>query len=89
MVWAQAFPFVASQILGNDGKESLNISDDDITMFLAITISSWIVLNIVFFCSIDLSYIGTFFGFQTAAHYTCELFKTSKEEKALHRSRAK
>jgi len=34
----------------------------------------------VFFCTIDLSYLNTFFGTQTAPQYTCEVFLTSAED---------
>jgi len=37
-------------------------------------------LNIAFFCTIDLSYLGKFFGTNTAPQYTCEYFLTSKED---------
>ena len=30
--------------------------------------------NIIFFCTIDLSYLNTFFGTKTAPQYTCERF---------------
>jgi len=36
------------------------------------------VLNIIFFCTIDLSYLNTFFGSVTAPQYTCELYLTGK-----------
>jgi len=37
-------------------------------------------LNIIFFCTINLSYLNTFFGTKTASQYTCELFLTSKDD---------
>jgi len=42
--------------------------------------ATWLLLNVVFFCTIDTSYLGTFFGTKTAPQYTCELFLTSEEE---------
>ena len=40
----------------------------------------WLVLNIMFFLTIDLRYAKTFFSTQTAAQYTCERFLTSTED---------
>jgi len=73
MVWAQAFPFVALQYFDGEMK-------DIMTGFLAISFAAWLVLNIIFFCTIDLSYLNTFFGTKTAPQYICELFLTSKED---------
>jgi len=44
------------------------------------------VLNVVFFCTIDTSYLDTFFGTKTAPQYTCELFKTSEEDSEKFRA---
>jgi len=76
MVWAQAFPFVALQFY----EEGDTISKDLITLILIGSFSTWLLLNVAFFCSIDLSYLGTFFGTKTAPQYTCEYFITSKED---------
>ena len=73
MIWAQAFPFVALQYFDGEMK-------DIMTGFLAISFAAWLVLNIIFFCSIDLSYLNTFFGTKTAPQYTCELYLTSKDD---------
>ena len=40
------------------------------------------ILNIVFFCTIDLAYLSTFFGFKTGSQYAYELFLTSAEDSA-------
>jgi len=37
-------------------------------------------LNIIFFCTIDLRFLKTFFGTKTAPQYTCEYFLTSEED---------
>jgi len=76
MIWAQAFPFVALLFY----EEGDTISKDAITMILICSFSSWLLLNIVFFCTIDLTYSGTFFGKKTAPQYTCEYFQTSTED---------
>jgi len=73
MIWAQAFPFVALQFFDGDSK-------DIMTGFLAVSFTAWLMLNIIFFCTIDLSYLGTFVGTKTASQYTCELYLTSKED---------
>jgi len=79
MIWAQVFPFVALQYFDGEMKDTM-------TGFLAISFAAWLVLNIIFFCSIDLSYLNTFFGTKTAPQYTCELFLTSKEDYSKFRA---
>ena len=37
-------------------------------------------MNIVFFCTINLSYLNTFFGTLTGPQYTCEVYSKSKED---------
>jgi len=73
MIWAQVFPFVALQYF--DGKQK-----DIMTWFSVMSFIAWMVLNIIFFCTIDLSYLNTFFGTKTAPQYTCELFMTSNDD---------
>jgi len=73
MIWAQIFPFVALQYFDGDLKQIL-------TGFLAMSFTAWSLLNIIFFCTIDQSYLNTFFGTKTASQYTCELFLTSKDD---------
>jgi len=70
MVWAQAFPFIALQFF----EEGDTKTKDAITLFLIGSFSSWLLLNIVFFSTTDLSYLKTFFGTKTAPQYTCERF---------------
>jgi len=72
MIWAQVSPFVALQYFDGEIK-------DIMTGFLAVCCIAWMVSNIIFFCTIDLSYLNTFFGTKTAPQYTCEYFLTSKE----------
>jgi len=73
MIWAQVFPFVALQYFDGETK-------DIMTGFLAMSFTVWMMLNIIFFCTIDLSYLNTFFGTKTAPQYTCELYLTNKED---------
>jgi len=73
MIWAQISPFVALQYFDGEMK-------DIMTGFLAVSFTAWSVLNFIFFCTIDLSYLNTFFGTKTASQYTCEIFVTSQED---------
>jgi len=82
MVWAQAFPFVAL-LFYNEGD---TISKDTITLILICSFSSWLLLNIIFFSTINLNYLGTFFGTTTAPQYTCKLFLESEEDSAKFRA---
>jgi len=78
LVWAQILPFVA--LFFFSGKDEGGNVKDIMTGFLAICFIAWLVLNITFFCTIDLSYLNTFVGTKTAPQYTCELFLTSQED---------
>ena len=73
ILWAQAFPFVALQYFDGEMK-------DIMTGVLAVSFMAWMVLNIIFFCTIHLSYLNTFFGTKTGPQYTCELYLTSKDD---------
>ena len=75
MIWAQAFPFVALQLY-----EDSATTKDALTLFLVDSFTLWLLLNIAFFCTIDLRYLGTFFGTKTAPQYTCDYFLTSTED---------
>jgi len=75
MIWAQAFPFVALQYFDGEMKDIMK-------GFLAISFTAWMVLNITFFCTINLSYLNTFFGSKTASQYTCELYLKSNDDYA-------
>ena len=77
MVWAQVFPFVALQFHEGD-KTTRNA----LTTVLVGCFSLWLVLNIIFFCTIDLKFLNIFFGTKTAPQYACELFETSEEDLA-------
>ena len=79
LLWAQVFPFVALLFFPDEATQGGNVKEK-ITMFLAASFLLWLTFNIVFFCTIDLSYLNTFFGTKTAPQYTCELFLTSKED---------
>jgi len=78
LLWAQVLPFVALVFFADKGHEVY--TKDNIIVFLASTCLLWLILNVAFFCTIDLSYLNTFFRTKTAPEYTCELFLTSKED---------
>ena len=73
MIWAQAFPFVALQLYDGTSK-------DTISTFLVGSFSLWLLLNVAFFATIDLSFIGTFFTTTTAPQYTCQIFLEGTED---------
>jgi len=75
-VWAQVFPFVALQFYENDEMKEV------VTTFLIGCFALWLLLNVAFFCLIDASYLGTFFGTKTAPQYTCELYVGRASERA-------
>jgi len=61
MVWAQIFPFVALQLYEGDKADKVAI-----TTFLVSIFSVWLVMNIIFFGTINSKYFHTFFGAKTA-----------------------
>jgi len=73
MIWAQAFPFVVLQYYDGEMKYIM-------TVFLGMSFTAWLMLNIIFFCTIDLSYLNTFIGTKTASQYTCELYLTGQDD---------
>jgi len=74
MLWAQIMPFVALQLSEDSNAKG------GITLFLVCSFGLWLLLNVIFFCTIDLSYLSTFFGTMTAPQYACELFKLSEND---------
>ena len=79
MIWAQIMPFVALSFYEGGNKEQLRT-------LLLVSFGIWLVLNGLFFCSIERSFVGTFFGTKTAPQYTVELFRTSTTDKAKFRA---
>ena len=76
MLWAQLMPFVALQLY----TDSDSVRQGHLQLLLACSTSFWVILNIVFFCMIDLSYLNTFFGFQTGAEFAVKCYKGSTED---------
>jgi len=75
MIWAQIFPFVALQFFDNDDVKGI------ITLMLFGLSSLWLVMNIIFFKTINRKYIRTFFTRKTSAEYTCERFLDAKDDR--------
>ena len=73
MIWVQALPFVALQYYEGDDAEAIKI-------FLVCSFCLWLILNIAFFCTIDLDLLGTFVGTITAAQYTVKLFQKGTDD---------
>ena len=51
MVWVQVLPFVALYLFEGEDKETF-------AMILVGSFTLWLLLNIAFFCTIDLAYLG-------------------------------
>ena len=73
MAWAQIMPFVALLFFEGSNKDAF-------TTILACSATLWLLLNIVFFRTINKSYYNTFFGAMTAPQYTCKVFLKSKDD---------
>jgi len=76
MLWAQIMLFVALQFFEGSNKEAL-------TTILVCSATLWLLLNIVFFRTINLNYLNTFFGTMTAPQYACELFLSASSEDSI------
>ena len=74
VIWAQAFPLAALQFFEDGAMKK------DITAVFVVSFSLWLVLNIIFFCTIDSHYLNTFFGSKTGAEFLREFFLTSEED---------
>ena len=79
MLWAQIMPFVALGWYEGGNKEQMQ-------MLLLGSFGVWLLLNGLFFCSIDRSFMHTFFGTKTGPEYIVELFRTSTIDSAKFRA---
>ena len=77
MLISQVVPFVGLW-MWEDGRGG--DFEGRVGVFLAGCLCMWAIFNAVFFFTIDLSFLNTFFGTKTAPEYTCERFLTSKED---------
>jgi len=77
LLWSQIFPFVALFLLNKQDNQSL-LSDstlNSITFALSGSSIAWLLMNIAFFCTIDLAYLNTFFSTQTPQQFVISNFK--------------
>jgi len=80
MLWAQVFPFVALHLYNNaDGlADNTNNHDDlgeNVQLLLMCSFVVWLMLSVAFFCTIDLSYIFTFFSTERGHTWVVRRFK--------------
>ena len=73
MVWAQIMPFLALNWYSKENKK-------DLRLLLGVNFTVWLVLNGLFFLSIEKSFVKTFFLTMTAPKYTVQLFLTSEAD---------
>jgi len=66
-------PFVALQFYEGGGENT-------IAFFLVGSLSLWLIVNVAFFCTINLDYLHTFFSMKTASQYAIELFENSDDD---------
>ena len=76
-------PFVALHLY-NDGDED-NIKKEFLMIFLSCSLTVWLILNIAFFCTIDLSFANTFIGIKTGPQLACERFKETEIDESKFR----
>jgi len=80
MLWAQVFPFVALHLYNNADGLADNTNDHDdlgenVQLMLICSFAVWLMLNVAFFCTIDLSYIFTFFSIERGPAWVVRRFK--------------
>ena len=51
-----------------------------ITIVLTCSFVLWLLTNVAFFCTINLTYLHTFWGTMTGLQYTCKLFLDASED---------
>jgi len=73
MAWAQVFPFVALQLYDGDAEMK-----GSIMLFFICSSLVWVLLNVSFFCTIDLSFASTFYGPLIASQELCLNFQETK-----------
>ena len=67
----------------NDNDEIENGGELEMsTLAIVLTCSFvlWLLTNVAFFCTIDLSYLHTFWGTMTGPQYTCKRFQDASED---------
>ena len=69
ILWSQIFPFICLSLSNGD-----TVKIENLNIVLIGLLCWWLTANIVFFCTIDLTYLHTFWDTQTASQYTCDWF---------------
>ena len=72
-------PFVALYMYENADEDEDGRKKELLLIFLSSSLAVWLILNILFFCTIDLSYVNTFIGIKTGPQHTCERFNKMGE----------
>jgi len=80
MVWAQVFPFVALQFSKNNNLDADNELVVNIEIFLVCSCAAWLILNVVFFYTIDINYLKTFFDTKTGPQWCVDCFLSEGSE---------
>jgi len=82
LLWSQIFPFVALFVLNKQGNAN-QLTDGVVNSITTILIGSsivWLLLNIAFFCTIDLAYLHTFYSTQTPQQFVISGFMDRVED---------
>ena len=75
-------PFVALHLY--EVKDEDGINKEFLLIFLSCGLAVWLILNITFFCTINLSFLNTFAGTKTGPQYTCERFNKTSESDEIN-----
>ena len=71
---------------GNEENENVGeLKKSSIAIILTCSLVLWLLTNVAFFCTIDLTYLSTFWGITTAPQYAVDLFLTSQEDEIKFR----
>ena len=79
-------PFVALHLYEDADEDKEEREKELILIFLSCSLTVWLILNILFFCTIDLSYANTFIGIKTGPQLTCERFKETEIDESKFRA---
>ena len=71
-------PFIALHLYKDEDED--NIIKEFLLTFFSISLALWLILNIAFFCTIDLSFANTFIGRQTASQCCVMNYQESDDD---------
>ena len=75
-------PFVALHLYEDEDKDKDESKKKFLLIILSCCLAVWLILNIAFFCTINLKFVSTFIGMKTGPQESCERFnKTSETDK--------